>query len=322
MLLLGPLMASLYFLNGSIIFLFLGFLAFGSLGSGTSPITYTRAINSWFDKGRGLALGLTLMGTGIAGAISPSLINHVVQTEGWRTGWLVLGGLSFMFLPVIWFGLKERGRDEAPDQAGQHRQDFGLTRGEALRTRQFWLMGIGFLVISLVLSGMVVNIIPMLQDSGVPVDKAAGVQAKIGLSVIAGRIIIGQLIDRFFAPFVALSVFLITALGIFELASGGPEMASFAAFVVGFTIGAEVDLMAFLVSRYFGMRNYAAIYSLQYGMFIIGAAFSPPAMSMVNARMGSYDLFLYAGAAAIAVAAFAFANLGRYPEFAGAPHEG
>ena len=52
----------------------------------TGPIGYTRAVNTWFEKGRGLSLGLTLTGVSLVAALSAPLLNFVITHHGWRGG--------------------------------------------------------------------------------------------------------------------------------------------------------------------------------------------------------------------------------------------
>ena len=79
----------------------------------------------------------------------------------------------------------------------------------------------------------------------------------MGLSTIAGRLVSGYLLDRFFAPYVAAALFLLPLAGVGILAAGpgGPALI-LAAIALGFGLGAEVDVIGFMVSRYFGLRSY------------------------------------------------------------------
>ena len=80
----------------------------------------------------------------------------------------------------------------------------------------------------------------------IPSSTAARVASVIGIGIILGRLLIGWLIDRVFAPSVAAVIFVIAAGGCLLLAYGGAEHARLAAFLIGFALGAEVDLMAFM----------------------------------------------------------------------------
>nr|NKB46156.1 MFS transporter [Alphaproteobacteria bacterium] len=65
--------ASLTQLGGGIAFFYAMWLTMSLVGGGTTPVVWTRAVNLWFDKGRGLALGLALAGSGLAGIVGPGV---------------------------------------------------------------------------------------------------------------------------------------------------------------------------------------------------------------------------------------------------------
>jgi MFS family permease len=82
-----------------------------------------------------------------------------------------------------------------------------------------------------------------------------------------------------------------------------------AAVMVGFAMGAEVDLVGYLVARYFGMRAYGIIYGCQYTAFLMGTALGPLIAAAVYDAHGSYAPALYGSAADLGVAALLGARL-------------
>jgi MFS family permease len=122
---------------------------------------------------------------------------------------------------------------------------------------------------------MVVHMMPLLRDAGLALPQAAGIASPIGVGVILGRVLIGWAIDRIFAPYIACLVFIATACGCVLLNLGGAQAAPVAAFLIGFALGAEIDLIAYLTVRDFGLRNCGFIYGSIYSMFSIGAAAGP-----------------------------------------------
>ncbi len=297
------------------LWLWLGYLAMALLGAGTSPITYTRAVNAWFDQNRGLALGFTLAGTGVMGIVLPLAMAQVVPSYGWRGGFMTLAALALLAWPVVALMLRDAPKPLAAPGATAPVAS-GATLGEAVRSHRFWAMGIAFLLLALGIAGLVVHLIPMLMDAGMSPQEAGQVAALIGVGVIAGRVIIGFLVDRFFGPLVAIIVFLITASGCVLLADGGVAVAPYAAFLIGFALGAEVDLIAYFTSRYFGMKRYGEVYGWQYGFYGLGAAFAPVLMGVLFARGGGdYTLALHVSAGLCVVACLLLASLGRYPRY-------
>jgi MFS family permease len=292
--------------------LWAGYLVMALVGAGTSPITYTRAVNAWFDRNRGLALGLTLAGTGAMGIILPNIMGLIVPAYGWQGGFLTLAALALLALPVVFLLL----RDAPAAHAAASADAPGATLGEAVKGYRFWALGFCFLFLALGIAGLVVHLIPMLLDSGLQMQAAAATASLIGVGVIIGRVVIGFLVDRVFGPAVAIVVFLVTGAGCLLLADGGAHLAAYAAFLIGFALGAEVDLIAYFTSRYFGMRRYGEIYGWQYNFYGVGAAFAPVLMGVLYQLNGkSYSLALHVAAGLCVVACLLLATLGRYPQF-------
>ncbi|MBU6407168.1 MAG: MFS transporter [Alphaproteobacteria bacterium] len=293
--------------------LWLGYLAMAFFGAGTSPITYTRAVNAWFDRNRGLALGLTLAGTGAMGIVLPMILGRVAPEFGWRGGFVTLAILAALAWPIVALLLKNAPPAGLQSQSGPAP---GASLGEAVKNYRFWALGLAFLILALGIAGLVVHLFPMLTDAGLTPQEAGGVAALIGVGVIVGRIVIGFLVDRFFGPLVAIVVFLITAVGCVMLADGGIAIAPYAAFLIGFALGAEVDLIAYFTSRYFGIKRYGEIYGWQYGFYGVGAAFAPVLMgALFAAGGGTYTLALHVSAGLCVIACLLLSLLGRYPRF-------
>ena len=158
------------------------------------------------------------------------------------------------------------------------------------------------------------HLVPMLRDTGMALPQAAAIASFIGIGVILGRVLVGWTVDRFFAPYVASVVFLITAAGCVLLNLGGAQTAPVAAFVIGFSLGAEIDLIAYLTARYFGMRNYGFLYGLLYSMFCIGGAIGPVVVGRLFDSYGSYGVALWVMALFLVFGALTLASLPPFKE--------
>lgn len=288
------------------------------LGAGTSPITWTRGVTGWFDAARGTALGLMLAGTGLTAVIAPPLVTAIVAAHGWRAGYVALGvGVLAIAIPVVALFF----RDAAPAGGGGHGRGSlsGMTRAEAFASRGFWVMLLVFFLITFAVSGIIPTIVPLLMDRGFAAQEAALFASLVGAAVILGRIVAGILLDRFWAPAVAAFFLLLPAASCLLLAMGGvssPAVIALAVILVGLAAGAEFDIVAYMVSRYFGMANYGLIYSqLMMGM-LVGGGFGPPVFGRVFDQTGSYTPILLASAAIFVLAPMLLLTLGRYPSFA------
>ena len=140
---------------------------------------------------------------------------------------------------------------------------------------------------------IVLGVIPSETVPAHSTAKAIGLLAGAGgIGVILGRVGIGWTIDRLFAPYVAATIFAVTAGGCALLAINGASHAPVAAFLIGFALGAEVDLLAYLTSRYFGLRYYGFLYALVYAFFWIGIALGPAITGRLYDAFGDYQMAL------------------------------
>ena len=291
------------------------FLAFS--GVGTTGIIWSRAVSTWFDRRRGLALGVTLSGIGVTTLFGPPIIASVIVKYGWRFGYLGLAVVAALAIPLAYFFFYERG-EQAPEE---RRRDpalvLGCNRREAVRTLRFWLMGAGFLLVVMGFGALLVHLVPLAMDAGVPPVVSAKLFSLIGISMILGRVGIGTLLDRYSPALVALGVLWIPALACWLLIEGPSVywMIGTAAFFIGFVMGAESDMIPYLVSRYFGMKAFGEIYGCQLIFFAIGSGTGSVLAGWSRDVMGSYRPALYVGIAIFVLGALLVGSIGRVPDF-------
>jgi MFS family permease len=294
-----------------------GFFLLAFVGAGTMPITWTRAIAGWFTAGRGLALGFALMGTGIMGMIAPSLATGLIAEFGWRMAYVGLACVPLVVglpLAIAFFRDPPKAGVSITSQAAA--AEWGMSFKDTVRTRLFWQMAAGFFIAAMGVGAMLVHAQPLLQEHGLDRTQAAVVAGLFGLSVTVGRIFTGYLLDHVFGPTVALVMFLAPALACVLLLFAGNNIVvcAIAIIVFGLAAGAEFDIAAYFVARYFGRLNYGAIYGLLYTIFVIGSAVTPPMAGAVFDKYGTYDPALYAGVVIFVVAAILCGTLGPYPK--------
>jgi MFS family permease len=307
----GLFLAIFPFMRGALLVLYALSFGYAIFGVGTTGIAFTRAVNAFFIKNRGLALGICLTSTGVMAFAMPRYMTPYVAEDGWRAGFWVMFAIVMVSVPIVYLLL----RDAPEDEDGQPQQaQSGLTLSQAISTVTFWKVASIFFLISTAILGLIPAFIPLLQDAGLSAKQAGQLGAALGLSVMVARLFVGFIIDRIFAPYVAAAAFSCVALGCLALGLGGIEYAMVAAIALGFAVGAEVDLIGYFTARYFGMAHYGAIYGLQYSIFIFGAAIGPVYTGYIWDVTGNYDLALVIAAAlmvpvvAIALTLPRFAN--------------
>lgn len=295
---------------------------FAVLGVGTTPITWSRGIASWFDKRRGLAMGVALSGTGMTALLAPPALGAIVAAHGWRVGYVCLAlSIVLVGVPAVWLMFRERSgvnaagprpTTSAPTAEAAAAQPTGLSLREALRTRHFWVMLVGFWAICATVAGLIPNLVPMLTDSGLSMAQAASYASLMGLMVIAGRLVAGWLLDRFWGPLVAFILLMPPALACVLLSA--QIWPGLAVMLIGLAGGAEFDLIAFLCLRYFGTRHFGQIYAWQWAGFSLAAGAGPVAFGAIFDRFGSYHHALMISAVLLILGPVLLFALGRYPQ--------
>lgn len=290
----------------------------GLVSMGSTPVTWSRAINMWFYRSRGLALGLLLVGTSLAALIVPKVAVWAIENYGWRGMYPIVALFPLLLaLPVglLWF--REPSVAQTPAEITAGGALVGVSFAEAAKDRRFWTIWASIALVALAYGGAHIHMPEIIKQHGLTAKEGAGIMGMIGIALLSGRIITGWLLDRIWAPWVCLPILTIPALACWWLMGTGTSepMVWASAFLLGFAAGAESDLIAYLASRYFGMANYGKIYGMLYMPFGIFSATSPVLYGRIRDTTGSYDqmlmvaIFLFIGGALLLL------TLGRYPVF-------
>lgn len=310
--------AALALVPGSLPGYWLLWLLVGVVGFGSTPVTWTRGVNLWFFRQRGLALGFTLVGTSLTAMLVPPLAALTVQNLGWRLTFPVLALLPLLIaLPVGLLLFREPRIEQRPRELTVDGGLPGITLGEAVRDYRFWLIWVSVLCVAFAYGGVFVHLAQMLVGHGFTLTAAAGIVSTQGLAILAGRVGTGFLLDRLWAPLVTLPLLSAPAIACWLLAGDGltTGFAVLSAVILGLATGAETDLIAFLAGRYFGMAHYGRIYGMLYMPFGLASAVSPAVYGWVRDTTGSYDAMLYVAMGLFIGGAVMLLGLGRYPDF-------
>ncbi len=296
------------------------FAVLGASSAAATAMPYSVAIVKWFDEYRGVALGIMVTGTGVGATLVPLFTNYLLSHYGWRVGFMALAGAMFLgtFIPLAFMvrtpsaaaeGAKEpvhAAEDQAP--APSYLEIF-------TRLPRFWLIGGPIFLLSIAVAGIIANIVPIMTDAGYSRDAAVGMLSIAGVASICSRAFVGYCLDRILAPYVAAGVLLIAAAGLMIILFGPVQLpaAHAAALCIGFSLGAEADVITFMVSRYFHPAIYAKVVGTVFLLFAWGNATGISLASYAHDYLGSYRtaIELFLGLAFLSV--LIVLRLGEYP---------
>ncbi len=304
--------------NGSLALWYLTFAALAFLAAGTLPVIWTAVLNGWFEQNRGKAIGITMAGTGLGAFLLPPIAEFLISNYGWRTAYQAIGiGALVVSLPIVVLLFNEnpeagsgKANSTAPDTS------WGMTRAEALRGYRFWVLGSVLFITVFVIVGLLSNFERIMVARGLARADIAGIAAIMGLTVIVGRLLVGVLIDRFWAPGVASVFIVMPIIAMLLMKYGAPSMQTgiVIGIAIGLAAGAELDMLAYLTGRYFGPAHYPAVFGGIFAFFTVGAGIAPPLFGAGAAAWQGYGMVLNGSIALLILSIILYLSLGKYPD--------
>ncbi len=288
------------------------------LGVGATQVTWSNLIVLWFSRNRGLALAAMLSGTGLSAMVYPQAVTWAIARWNWQGGFVLLGLAPLAVLPLALAWMKLPSQPEKTATPVLARRHEGMPFRAALRSTRFWTLNLALALVVAAVVAMISNIIPLLRDKGLSASDASHVFGSFGISLVVGRLLVGYLFDRLWAPGVAAVTLALPALGCVLLGSTGAQqtgLLTLATMLVGVGAGAEFDIGAYLVARYFGMRDYGRLFGLHVSLITCAATLSPWFFGRLYVLSGTYATMLAICGGAFISGALLLLPLGRYPKF-------
>ena len=311
--LFGILLIGLSRMNGSLAVFYALTSLLGLTSAATNFIAYARVISTWFDRRRGLAIGLTASSQAIGLMTIPLLTRKLAVSSGWSTPLLALGCLElFVCLPAVWLLVREKAN--AQPGGPERRSVIPATLAGILRSSVFWRILACISLEGLAIYAVLPNTVFILgHTAGLGSDAIAGVISLAGAAFLIGRVGFGFLLDRMQARWLFLLLLGLLACGLlfyaFAWSINGVRVG---AILLGAAGGGQTDLMPYVASRYFGTQSVSTVFGLLLLGFFASAAVGPVLFVSVSAALGVAGA-LVALAAAQFVPAAIFATLRDYP---------
>jgi MFS family permease len=320
---LGLGLASLAFLTPHLVQFYACAVFIGIAGTGTYQLGFARIVTAWFERRLGAALSIVVAGSGVGSLLIPPLVQHLISTSGWRDTYLVLAAFPLFVGAPLTLALARSpqntvGRGRV--RLAQREDASGVALAGALRSHNFWLLALGVCALSLSENGALAHLAPMLSEHGLTPRDVALTASLLGISSVVGRFVLGWLLDYLQGSYIAVASLLAAGAGVLLLSHARAfSAAGPAAFIAGLGAGCELDLIPYMLRRYFGLRSFSTLYGLVYTFFAVAGAVAPLIVGHIYDATGSYTGILNIFCAATLIAAFAMFALPAYRFVAHAP---
>lgn len=294
----------------------------GASLSGHTIIPAQTLVTNWFDRLRGRAMALTMIGIGFGGLIWPPIVNMVIERFGWRAGFLTGSGLILVIvIPVILkfirtnpseMGQQPDGIQQKLDESSSSGQAAsGLSAKRVLALPTFYLISFVYVLHMFGQAMMSLHFVAFVDDTGFSSQVAANFWGlAVGIS-IAGRLLVGWLCDRWKLRFLLAigGIFLassVAALEIFLIHLGNFSTTPLFLFSLFYGIGIAGThiVIPVIVGRCFGQLNYGRIMGMVMSGFALGVIFGPIVAGRIFDTTGSYELAFLICIACLILSAF------------------
>lgn len=291
------------------------------LSAAAMPTVWLAPVSGLFAAGRGLAVSITLCGSGISTSLVPIVANQFVELHGWRAAYLGLGAIwAAVVLPLVLFFFRNAHAPRAAARetnAGPSTALPGLTVREGFASLKFYKLAFAAFLSMSAGVALILNLVPVLRSTGLTPATAAAVAGIIGIATITGRVIGGWLMDRMSAGTIAACSSAGAALlPVALLALPGSTVAAAAGVAIyGLLGGAKVPAVVYLASRHFGQRAFGVLYGAVNTMIALGVGLGPVVANYVYDVSRSYVPVMWTAVPFLLVAGLLYLSLGPYPNF-------
>ncbi len=303
-------------LNGSLNFYYIAYFLLTLASMTTTGMIYSRIIVGTFTRTRGTSLATLRIGSAIAQSTLPVLVLYpAIAHFGSSGGFLAMAAISGLIcLPIIWLFV--------PTQAAAATTVASAAApaarwGQVARQPKAILISFASALNIVPLVAIMTQLTPMAASMGLSPAAAAGAVSALGFAHGIGSLIAGVLADRVWAPAIAFANCLMSVAGCLALVLLGQDMSAplfyVAAVVIGLGIGAETDVVAYLIARYFGVGNFGTVAGIMGFCIGIGMAVGSPLIGYAYDAFGNYQIALVVAAACVLLSGIAYLMLGKYP---------
>jgi predicted MFS family arabinose efflux permease len=296
----------------------LGWMLVAIAAVGVSLPVWLLTVAGRFDRARGMALAVAFLGSAFASMTIPVVTRTLMNDFGWRGAYRGLGILTLLtgILPSILPSQLGHRRATQVREKVDHSDMSGMSITQSLSSSKFWRIAAACFLATSGVIALTVHFVPIMSERGLTPDRAAAVAGAMGFAGIVGRLSTGYLMDRFQGRIVAAGAYTIPMAACLLLQSPVSDTAQaiLTACAIGLALGSEMDVMAYLATRYFGLRHYGLLFGILTGVVSAGAGVGPILAGLVHDRFHSYDRLGLLLGFGFGVSTVLVLTLGKYPD--------
>ncbi|MFM5932176.1 MAG: MFS transporter [Novosphingobium sp.] len=286
------------------------FVAQGVIGMTTTATVYCRLAVQYIKKSRGLALAIVASGPAVFGMLVGPKLNAIVESQGWRSGYqslaifaVVMGIVTYLLIPP---GSKSHGVATTKRRA---RDDYPMI----FRNPAFWMLGASMLLCNLPQTIPQAQLKNLILENGLTGMMMGQATIALMLGQLSGRLIAGFAIDRMNPYYVAFLTMALPSIGLFFIASdmNATMLILASVYFIGFTFGAEGDVVAYLVARRFGVDVYSSVMGLITAITSVSTSVGAAFLGYTLGRTGTFTIFLIVTGVSVILGSLLLLLMGR-----------
>lgn len=310
-------LVALTYVQGSVVRLYAISIVAGVATAGIGPVGLAKVVSGWFERSRGLVLGLVISAAPAAGTVAALLLTgQAISVAGWQNAYLLMAAAVIVIpFPIALFFLREAAKPAAPavdGPAAEAGPSTGLQTGEAVQTWAFWALMAASALCCGVTMGVIGHSVAWTGERGVSLALATSGLSAFSLAGPFGSLVAGLVADRSNTPRAVVPFFFLPLVGTGLFFLTGPVFLVPAMFVMGFGFSAVAGLIPYFATRYFGIKHVAEIFGLSLGMLILFMGAGPVLVGLARDAAGAYGPLISVILVLLALGGVAALALPRY----------
>ena len=278
------------------------------------PLSSSTLVAKWFTRNRGLAIGLSSVGTSLGGFIMPAVIAFMLIEYGWRLAHVYLAFMALiLIIPLtLWIirnspeekGVAPESPTNEPGRSDVETDEQDWTTATVFRDKTFWIIAAALGLMMTAFTGIVPNLVPYALEAGVSVANASVMMALLAGGGILSKIVMGSLADRTDLRYLAWANNLMLGTPILLL-MGDPTYTGLLVIsaLIGLSTGGFTPLIGAAIGSHFGPSAFGRVFGLLNPFTLGFALIGPPMMGYIYDATQSYDLSLQIFAGMITMSA-------------------